>query len=243
MSAKTDIGMMGAFGGVNDSSCLTRDPALDLELCRSVSDEVVNNPLLSRDKKASMLRALIQLITNEYPNLNDGAAYAEMLALVRNLDMAVRKFELYRFLDQAPYAEPTVEHPEPPPRFPHFGLSAEEKMQRHWADTYHRLVKEGMLNKDDTTLTEWKYVCCGCCEAPRHLVEWQGSASALAYMVRRHLGGQWETAHQVFVLKGHQPLPVNLKTAHNPSQKIQVKIDASFTKNAENKLTANEQNS
>ena len=237
MSAKTDIGIMGAFGGVNDNPCLTRDPALDLELCRCVAAEVVNNTLLPRDKKASMLRALILLITTVYPNLNDGISYAEMLQLKRELDKEVSKLDLYSFLDRASSPEPTVEHPEPPPRFPHFGLSAEE--QRHWADTYRRLVGEQLLDNGDTTLTEWKYVCCGCCEAPRHPVEWQGSASALAYMVRRHLGGKWEIAHRVFVLKGHQALPVNLKTTHNPSQKMQNKIDAAFAKNAENKLTDN----
>lgn len=232
MSAKTDIGIMGALGGVNDNPCLTRDPALDLELCRSVADEVVNNTLLPRDKKASMLRALIQLITTVYPNLNDGTSYAEMLALVRELDMEVSKLDLYSFLDRASSPEPTVEHPEPPPRFPHFGLSAEEHMQPHWADTYYRLVRQKILKSDEIAVSEWVYVCCGSGDAPKHRVVWHGSAAALAYTVRQHLHGPWEVVFQVFELNEHKPLPVNLKTYHVPGEKTVAIINAAFAKNA-----------
>ncbi len=113
---------------------------------------------------------------------------------------------------------------------PHFGLTDSEPMRLHWSEVYSRLLKNDWLRSSETESGDWVYVCCGRGTSPKAPIVWHGTNAALAYIVRTHLGGNWDVAHSVFCLKDGKELPKSFKSTKSPSKKVCDMIDLVFKK-------------
>lgn len=196
---------------------------------RDMFEEILRDP--DRAYKVKMLKRLLDRIQLHYNSSNGSLPSDDVLILIRDIERELFKQENILSLEQEAYDEtPIVEQNEPPPRFPHFGLSDSEPMKLHWADTYHRLVRMGYLDARSVSSKEWVYVCCGAKSSPQQPIVWLGNKAALAYMIRTYLNGKWKLALRTFVLPNQQPLKPNLKTTHPPAAKTKSEIDEAFSK-------------
>ena len=231
MSNKTDIGSTQGWKDILNISRLKGGAAGALSLFRDMAKDIFDSN--NRDYIVRMLPQLLGWVEELYPeHLKTDSGFAQFHEeMEREL---LRRMGLI-YLESEPYESPTLVPAKPPPRLPHFRLSASEEDQQHWADTHDRLTKLGYIVKDEVKAGQWVYLCCGAGPVLSNPVTWHGTKAALAYMVRQHLGGEWDTASRVFYIPGHKPLQEekSFKTTNPPNEKVKAEIDKAFKKNKE----------
>ena len=113
-----------------------------------------------------------------------------------------------------------------PMRPHHFGLDATKRA--HWVAVYGRLVAEKKLKACEVSGDNFTYLLCGVGTAPQGRIRWYGTTRELAYMVRQHLGAQWDVAAFWFNDKNDKVLPRSFSHSKAPTEKLVQKIDHIF---------------
>ncbi len=134
------------------------------------------------------------------------------------------------FSIQSPTTNLPFEQEEQAPLLPmrphHFGLDAAKRA--HWVTVYGRLVAEKKLKACEVSGDNFTYLLCGVGTAPQGRIRWYGTTRELAYMVRQHLGAQWDAAAFWFNDKNDKVLPRSFSHSKAPSEKLVQKIDHIF---------------
>ena len=142
------------------------------------------------------------------------------------------KYELKRHWDDMHDQDYDDETEEAPAnnvvQMPHFGMVSNNSTVRDWKKAYELLTNRDWINSKEVSEDEWLYVCCGIMTPPKGPIVWLGPTAALAYIVRKHFGGQWDLAQKIFCLKNGKPFPVSFNSTHDPAQKTVNAINRNF---------------